>query len=92
MPDLIGLCYRVAAENVVLQNSGEMPGQAGIGGIAPTALPEVGGDIIELPPGNCHLVRVRRVNRNRTFVSRVAEDIVSVCIDVDLVTDEPVVH
>ena len=90
--DLIGFRYRVAAEDVVLQDTWECPMHAAIGGITPAALPEVGSNIVELPPGNCHPVQVRWVNGNRTFVSSVAEDILAVLIDVRLITDEPAIH
>ena len=65
---------------------------AAIGGITPAALPEVGGNIIELPPDDCHLVSICWVNGNRTFVSGIAEDVLAVLIDIRLITDEPVIH
>ena len=61
---------------------------ASIGGITPPALPEIGCNIIELPPGNCHVVQVRRVNGYRTFVRSVAQDILAILIDVHLITRE----
>src|SRR2546430_6560820 len=88
LPDLIGVCHRVAAENVILQNTRKRPCRAAVGGVTPAGLPEVGADIIELPAGDCHLVAVCGVNRNRTLVRSVAEDVVPVCIDVHLVTGE----
>ena len=88
LTDLIGLCYRIAAEDAVLQDAGECPMHAGVGGITPATLPEIRSNIVELPPGNCHPVRVRWINGNRTFVSSVAENILAVLIDVDLVTGE----
>jgi hypothetical protein len=92
LTDLIGLCYRIAAEDAVLQDTGECPMHAAIGGITPATLPEVRGDIVELPPGNCHPVRVRWINGNRTFVSSVTKNILAVLIDVDLVTGERAKH
>ena len=59
---LIGLCYRVAAENVVLQDPGKGPCDAGIGRVTPATLPEVGSNVVKLPPGYCHLVAVCGVN------------------------------
>jgi hypothetical protein len=88
LTDLIGLCYRIAAEDIVLQDAGECPMHAAIGGVTPATLPEVRGNIVELPPGDCHPVRVRWVNGNRTFVSSVANDVLAILIDVDLVTGE----
>ena len=61
---------------------------AAIGGITPAALPEVGGNVIELSPGDCHLIAVCWVNGNRALVRRVAEDVLAILIDVDLVTRE----
>ena len=57
-------------------------------GISPAALPKVGRYIIKLPPTDYHLTRVGRVNRDRTFVRSVANDILATCINVDLVADE----
>ena len=61
---------------------------AAISRISPTALSEVGGDIIELSPGNGHLVAICGINRNRALVRGVANDVLAVCIDVGLVTRE----
>ena len=88
MPDLVGVCHRVAAEDVILQNTGERPVQPAIGGVSPAALPEVGGNIIELPPGNGHLVAICGVNRNNALIRRVAEDVLTILIDVGLVARE----
>ena len=85
---LIGLCHRVAAEHVILQNTRERPMHAAIGGITPAALPEVGQYAVKLSPGDCHLVPIGRINGNRALVSGVAEDIVAILINVDLETDE----
>ena len=88
VPDLIGLYYRVATEDVGLQDTGECPCEAGIGGITPAALPKVGGNIVELPPADCHLVAICGVNRNRAFVRSVTNDVLAILIDVDLITGE----
>src|SRR4029453_13446515 len=85
LPELIRLCDRIATEDVVLQHTGKGPCEAGVGGKTPAALPEVRGDVVELPPGNCHLVPISRVNGNRTLVSRIAENVLVICIDVHLV-------
>ena len=42
---------------------------AAIGGITPTALPEVGGNIVELSPGDCHLVAVCGIDGDRAELS-----------------------
>jgi hypothetical protein len=88
LTDLIRLCYRIAAEHVVLQDAGKCPMHAGIGGVTPAPLPEVRGHIVELPPGNCHLVAIGRINRNRALVRSIANDVLAILIDVDLVTGE----
>ena len=85
---LIGLCYRIAAENVILQDTGERPMHTGIGGVTPAALPEVGRNVIKLPPGNGHFVAVGRINRDRTLVGCVTYDVVAIRIDVHLVAGE----
>jgi len=92
LTDLIGLCYRIAAEHVVLQDAGKCPMHAGIGGITPATLPEVRGDIVELPPANCHLVAIGRINRNRALVRSIANNVLAILIDVDLVTCEHAKH
>jgi len=88
IPYLIGACHRVTAEYARFQDTGECPGDAGVGGESPAGLPEVGGNSIELPPTDCHLITVRRINGNHALVSGVAEDVIPICIDVYLITDE----
>ncbi len=61
---------------------------AGIGCVTPAALPEVGSNVIKLPPGNGHFVAVGRVNRDRALVGCVTYDVVAIRIDVHLVADE----
>src|SRR5207253_3566766 len=87
VPYLVGVCHRVAAENAVFQNARKRPRCAAIGGISPAALPEIRGNIIELPPGDCHLVPVGRINGNHALVRGIADDVLAVLIDVDLETD-----
>src|SRR6266853_892484 len=88
LPDLIGICHRVAAEDVILQNTGERPSGATVGRESPAGLPEVGGNVVELSPGDCHLAAVRGVNGNRALIRGVSEDILPTRIDIHLVTDE----
>ena len=88
LPGLIGVCYRIAAEDVILQDTGKCPMHAGIGCVSPAALPEVGSNVIKLPPGNGHFVAVGRVNRDRALVRSITYDIVAIRIDVHLVADE----
>ena len=59
---LVGVGYRVAAENIVLQNAGERPVDTGVGGITIAGLPEVGRPSVELPPADRHFVAICRVN------------------------------
>ena len=88
IPDLVGFCYRVAAEDVVLQDTGEGPVYAGISGITPAALAEVGSHVIKLSPGDCHPTVVGWINRNHAFVGRVADDVVAILINVSLIANE----
>ena len=57
---------------------------AAIGCVSPAGLPEVGCHTVELPPGDCHLAQVRRVNGNGALVCGVAEDVVPIRINVYL--------
>jgi hypothetical protein len=84
LPDLIGVGDRVTAKDIILENTGEGPVRAGIGCVSPAGLPEVGCNTVELPPGDCHLAQVGWVNGNGALVCGVAQDVVSICIDVYL--------
>ena len=85
---LIGVGYRVAAEDIVLQNAGERPMHASIGAVAIAGLPEVGCVSVKLPPTDGYFVAVGRVDRNRRLVRGVADDVVPLRIDVDLIAGE----
>ena len=61
---------------------------AGISCIAPPTLTEVGRNVVELSPTDCHLVAVRRINRDRALVGSIADDVIPICINVYLVADE----
>ena len=87
-PGLIGVGYRVAAEDIVLQNAGERPMHASIGAVAIAGLPEVGCVSVKLPPTDGYFVAVGWVDRNRRLVRGVADDVVPIRIDVDLIADE----
>ena len=65
---------------------------ATIGGIAIAALTEVGRYTVKLSPTYRHPVLVRRINRDRAFVSRVTNDVIPIRINVDLVADEAAVR
>ena len=82
------MCHRVATKDAVFQHAGKRPVHAGIGGITPAGLPEVGVNAIELPPGDHHFVAIRRIDSNRRLIRSVAKDIVASRIDVCLVTGE----
>ena len=84
LSDLIGVCDRVTAKDVVFQNTGERPVHAAVGCVSPAGLPEVGGNVVELSPGDCHLAAVCGVNGNGALVRGVAEDVLPTCIDVYL--------
>ena len=88
VPHFVGFGYRVASENSVLENTGEGPVYAGIGGITPATLPKVGGYVVKLPPGDCHPVPICWVNGNNTLVGRVADDVVAILINISLITNE----
>ena len=88
LPDLVGLCHRVTAEHVILQNTRERPMNAGIGRVTPPTLSKVRGNIVELSPGDCHLVAICGINRNRTLVRSITNDVLAILINVDLVTTE----
>src|SRR5438270_6794026 len=88
IPCLIRLGHRVASEHVILQNTRECPMYAAISGVSPAGLPEVRLNTVELPPGDHHLVAVRRIDGNGRLVRAVAEDVVATCIDICLVTGE----
>ena len=61
---------------------------AAVSGITPAALPEVGANVVELSPADCHLAEIGRVNGNSAFVRGVADNILAVLIDVNLITGE----
>ena len=84
LPDLIGVRDRVAAEDIILQNPGKRPVRAAIACISPATLPEIRCNVVELSPGNRHLVAVCRINGNCALVRGIAEDVLPICIDVHL--------
>ena len=61
---------------------------APVRGIPIAALPEVRRNTVKLSPTNRHPAAIGRVNRDRTFVSGVTDDVIAICIDVHLVADE----
>ena len=85
---LIGECHRVAAKDIIFQNARERPMYASVGRITPASLSEVGVDAIELPPGNYHLIAIRRINRDGRLIRCVAQDVVAISIDVRLIAGE----
>src|SRR6266513_917395 len=87
-PGLIAVRHRIAAKQTRFQNTGELPGHAAIGGITPAGLPEVGLNAVKLPPADHHLVVICRINRNRGLVCSIAEDVVTICVDVCLKAGE----
>ena len=67
------------------ETPGNVECHASVGRVTPATLSEVGVDAIELPPGNRHLIAIRRINRDGGLIRSVAQDVVAVCIDVSLV-------
>jgi hypothetical protein len=67
---------------------GKRLGCSTVGSVSPAGLPEVGSNVVELSPGDCHLAAICRINGDGALIRRVAEDILPTCIDVHLVTDE----
>ena len=61
-PGLIGVCYRIAAEDLVLQHAREMPRHTCIRRVTIAGLPEVGLPGVELAPADCDLIAIRRIN------------------------------
>src|SRR6202035_1896076 len=53
LADLIRFCHRIAAKNIVFKNTGKRPCYTGISSVTPPALPEVGGNVVELSPADC---------------------------------------
>src|ERR1043166_9616259 len=88
LADFIRVRYRIAAENAILEDAGEMPGQSCIGRITPSALPKIRGYIIELPPCDGHLFPVGWIDRDCALVSGISYNVICVGIDIDLITDE----
>lgn len=91
IPGLIGVCYRIAAEDIVLQNAGEGPVSAPVSGISPACLPKVGCIAVKLPPTDCDPGAISDVQANRWLVSRVTDDVVPIGIDIHLVAGKEAV-
>lgn len=85
---LVRVGDRIAAKNSRFQNPGKGPVDASVRSIPPAALPEVRRYIVKLSPTNRHPAAIGRVNRDRTFVSGVTDDVIAICVDVHLVADE----
>ena len=80
--------HRIAAENVVLQNAWKMPRETGVRAVTIAALAEVRCPSVKLPPADGDLIAICRVNCDRRLVRGVTDDVVTVRIDVHLITDE----
>ena len=88
VPYLIVTRHRVTPENIVLENAGESPRATTIAGVTPSALPEVGGHIVELAPPDCFLASIQRINGNRALIRSVAHNVLTTPIYVHLETGE----
>src|SRR4051794_30170560 len=88
MADIVRRQHRIAPEDVALQYSWKRPGDAAVRRKAPARLTKIRCNAVELPPADCHLVSVCRIHRNRWFVGCVAGNVVSVLVNIDLITGE----
>lgn len=88
---LISIQHRVAAEDARLEVAGERPRDAVISGITPATLAEVRSPTIELSPADGHFAGVGWIDCDRWLIRRVADNIVVIGINVDLVADEAAV-
>ena len=86
MPGGVGVQNRITAEDVRLENAGKGPGRAAIGSIRPPRLPKVRSYAVELSPTDRHIVGIGWINTDRGLIGRVTQDIVSVSVDVHLIT------
>src|SRR6266446_8905481 len=87
-PCLVGVQDWVAAEHVIFQYTWKCPVDAAISRESPAALPEVRLNAIKLPPADCNPAAIARIHGNRRLVRSVAENVVSIRIDIDLIADE----
>jgi hypothetical protein len=85
---LIGVQHRIAAKDIIFQDTGKRPRRAAIRRVSIAGLPEVGLYAIELPPTDCHFAPVRWINCNRRLVGSVADDVVAIGVDVYLKAGE----
>ena len=65
---------------------------AGIRGVTIAGLPEVGRPGVKLSPADRDLVAICRVNCDGRLVRGVADDVVSILIDIHLVTHEAAIR
>ena len=86
MAGAIGIQDRIAAKNVVLENAGGNPRPAAICRMRESGLAKIRRDTIELPPTNAHFVSVRRIDANGRLICSVANNVIPVRINVDLIT------
>src|SRR4051812_48863580 len=80
--------HGIAAKNIALEDAGKSPGQATVVSKSPAGLAEIGVHAVELSPANRHLIAIGRIDGDRRLVGRVSRDVLSVTVDIDLVTGE----
>lgn len=85
MPDAIGVQDRVATKNIALENAERNPRRAAIDCVRESSLAKIGRHAVELPPTNTHFVSVRRVDANRRLICGIANNVVAIRINVDLI-------
>jgi len=86
MAGVIGVQDRIAAKNVVLENASRKPRPPAIGRMRESSLAKIRCDAIELPPTDTHFVSVRRIDANGRLICGVANNVIPVRINVDLIT------
>ncbi len=86
MAGVIGVQNRIAAKNVVLENASRNPRPAAIDRMRESSLPKIRRNAIELPPTDTHFISVRRIDANGRLICGVANNVIPVRINVDLIT------
>jgi hypothetical protein len=85
MAGVIGVQNRIAAKSVVLENPSRNPRPAAIDRMRESSLAKIRSDTIELPPTDTHFVSVRRIDANGRFICGVANNVIAVHINIDLI-------
>ena len=86
MAAAIGVQDRIAAKNVVLENASRKPRPSATGCMRESSLAKIRCDAVELPPTDAHFVSIRRIDANGRLIGGIANNIIAVRINVDLIT------